>query len=316
VAEFRELATGVYVWLQPPLVWYSNAVVLVGRSDVIVVDSLTNAEMTRGLLAEILRVTDKPIRFLVNTHSHADHVYTNHLFPEATTIATHRGREETKANREVQTRHDALFARLFPDVDFAGGRYTPQDLAFRGSLSLFQGEREVRLLELGPGHSESDVVVHLPGERIVVCGDVFLNGMPPLPGEGRVRQCISHYEAIEALNADIYVAGHGDPGTLSDVRAQRLLLETGFRRARECFEKGLSYDEALAALADDGASTDSLRLILLASYQELGGVRPETADPASLSHMSLLQGIAKEARLALRPPSLHRPRKGKTAANP
>ena len=91
-------------------------------------------------------------------------------------------------------------------------------MSFSGSLSIYQGEREVRLLELVPGHSESDLVVHLPKEKIVFCGDIFLNGLPPLPGEGYVTRTIANYKAVEALEADIYVAGHGDPGTLLEVR--------------------------------------------------------------------------------------------------
>src|SRR5512136_2695454 len=142
--EFRKLAKDIYAFLQPPLICYSSAGVIMGDRDVIVVDSLTNAAMTQSLLAEIRRVTDRPIRFLINTHSHFDHVYTNHLFPEATVISTHQGREQTKANRKAQGEHDALFARLFPDVDLRGGRYTLQDMGFIGSLSLYQGEREVR----------------------------------------------------------------------------------------------------------------------------------------------------------------------------
>ena len=180
--EFRRLAKDVYAFLQPPLIWYSSAGVIVGDRDVIVVDSLTNAAMTESLLAGIRRVTDKPIRFLINTHSHADHVYTNHLFPDAVVISTHRGREHTKANQEAQARHDAAFARLFPDVDFRGGRYTLQDVSFSGSLAFHQGEREVRVLELGVGHSESDVVVHLPGEKIVFCRPLPVTALPWIPG--------------------------------------------------------------------------------------------------------------------------------------
>jgi cyclase len=130
----------VYAFLQPPLIWYSSAGVIIGNRDVIVDDSLTNAAMTQSLLTEIRRVTDKPIRFLINTHSHADHVYTNHLFPEATVISTHKGREETEANRKVQGQHDALFAKLFSDVDFRGGRYTLQDMSFSGYLRSCQSE--------------------------------------------------------------------------------------------------------------------------------------------------------------------------------
>jgi glyoxylase-like metal-dependent hydrolase (beta-lactamase superfamily II) len=295
--EFRKLALGIYAFLQPPLVWYSSAGVIIGDRDVIVVDSLTNAAMTQSLRAEIRRVTDKPIRFLINTHSHADHVYTNHLFPEATVITTHRGREQTKSNQAAQGRQDSLFARHFADVDFRGGRYTLQDMSFSGSLCFYQGEREVRVLELGVGHSESDVVVHLPGEKIVFCGDVFMNGLPPVPGEGHVTQTIAHYETLEALEADIYVAGHGDPGTLADVRAERAELESQFQRARQCFERGLSYDAALQALAREGIASSARRLILLASFWEFTGKRPDSTDPGSQSHLTLLQAIATEAKL-------------------
>jgi glyoxylase-like metal-dependent hydrolase (beta-lactamase superfamily II) len=297
--EFRKLAKDVYAFLQPPLICYSSAGVIVGDRDVIVVDSLTNAAMAESLMAEIRRVTDKPIRYLINTHSHFDHVYTNHLFREATVISTHRGRDETKANQKAQGKHDALFAMLFSDVDLRGGRYTLQDISFSGSLCFYQGEREVRVLELGVGHSESDVVVHLPGEKIVFCDDVFMNGGPSLPSEGHVTQTIANYKAIEALEAEIYVAGHGNPRTQADVRAQRSQLESQFQRARECFEKGMSYDAALQAFAEDAIPLDFQRLIVLASYWEFTGKRPESTDPASQNHMTLLQGIATEAKLLL-----------------
>ena len=297
--EFCQLAPNVYAFLQPPLICCSSAGVIVGDREVIVVDSLTNAAMTERFLADIRRVTDKPIHVLINTHAHFDHVYTNHLFPEATVLSTHRAWEATQANRAVQSKHDALFVKLFSDVDLRGGRYTPQDLSFSGSLTLYQGAREVRLLDLGVGHSESDLVVHLPKEKIVFCGDVFLNGMSPLPGEGHVTQTIAHYQAIEALDAEIYVAGHGAPGTRADVYAQRTSLERQFQQAQDWFARGLSYDAALQAVADDGSPSDSQRLILLASYWEFTGQRPATADPASQTHMTLLQGIATEAKLRL-----------------
>jgi glyoxylase-like metal-dependent hydrolase (beta-lactamase superfamily II) len=203
------------------------------------------------------------------------------------------------ANREVQAAHDAFLAEHFPDVDLRGGRYTPQDVSFSGSLSFHQGEREVRVLELGVGHSESDVVVHLPAEKIVFCGDVFLNGMPQLPGRGHVTQTIAHYRAIEALEAEIYVAGHGDPGTLADVRAQRTRMEADFERVKAGFERGLGYDEALEAFAGSGAPSDSQRMMVLYSYCELAGTLPESAEPARQNHFILLQGIAAEARLLL-----------------
>jgi len=149
------------------------------------------------------------------------------------------------------------------------------------------------------GHSESDVVVHLPAEKIVFCGDVFLNGMPQLPGRGHVTRTIAHYEAIEALEAEIYVAGHGEPGTLADVRAARTRMESDLQRVKDLFARGLGYDAALQAFAGDGTPSDSQRMMVLYSYCELAGQMPESADPARQNHFILLQGIAAEARLLL-----------------
>jgi len=81
------------------------------------------------------------------------------------------------------------------------------------------------------------------------------------------------------------------------VRAQRIQLERQFQFARECYDKGMSYDEALAAFADDGIPLDFQRLIVLSSYWEFSGQRPETADPASETHLTLLQSVATEAKL-------------------
>ncbi len=299
--EFRKLAEDVYAFLQPPLVWYSSSGVIVGDKDVIVVDSLTNAVMTRALRDCIRKITGKPIAFLINTHEHADHVYTNHMFPEATSIASHRGREQTRTNAEMQSQHHELFRKFFPEVDLEGGRYTPQDMGFSGSLILYQGRREVRVLELGVGHSASDVVIYLPSEKIVFCGDVFVNGMPPMPGEGHVTETIANYKAIEALGADIYVAGHGQPGALAEVRGQRQQLELLFQHASECFAKGMDYDTARQDFASDEVAMDFQRLALLASYWEFMGRRPSTTEPESQNHMALLRCIADEAERLFAP---------------
>ncbi len=127
------------------------------------------------------------------------------------------------------------------------------------------------------------MVVHLPEEKIVFCGDLFLNGMLPPPCGGHVTRTIANYKAIEALEANIYVAGHGGPGTLADVHAQRILLESQFQHSRECFERGISYDAALQALAGDGVSLDFQRMNILSSYCEFTGkprkYRPHQSEP-------------------------------------
>jgi glyoxylase-like metal-dependent hydrolase (beta-lactamase superfamily II) len=174
-------------------------------------------------------------------------------------------------------------------VDLRGGRYTPLDLTFSASLTFHQGEREVRVLELGVGHSESDVVVHLPAEKIVFCGDVFLNGMPQLPGRGHVTQTMANTRAIEALEAEIYVAGHGEPGTLADVRAARSRMESDFQRVKRdsSFLSGRRGHGAQRAPAVAGLSARRrVRGVPLSDFgaRLVRGVRPEVS--GRLGHTS------------------------------
>ncbi len=294
--EFKALAENVYVFVQPALVWYSTAGVIVGERDVIVVDSLTNEAMARSLLAEIRKVTDKPIRFLINTHAHPDHVYTNHLFPTATVVCSQRGREKMREFQSNQARHEASLARLFPDVDFTGGHVTLPDMAFTGRLSLYQGARELRVIELGPGHSESDVIVHLPAEHLVFCGDLFMNGLPPMPGEGQVAATIANMQALEVLGAETYVAGHGHPGTRMDIERQRSLLESLSSRVRQCFERGLSYDEALDTFDDSGFPIAFARPTVLSAYCEWSGRIPDSRSESNTNHMQVMSLMAREVQ--------------------
>jgi cyclase len=298
--EFRELAKNVYAFVHPALIWHGTAGVIVGDRDVTVVDSLTNETLARSLLEEIRKVTDKPVRLLINTHSHADHVYTNHLFPSAIVICSERGREKTHEFQLNQALHDEAFARLFPDMDFAGGRYTLQDMTFTGALSIYRNDRELRVIELGPGHSESDVVIHLPGEGIVFCGDLFMNGLPPMPSEGHVTATITSIRKLEELGADVYVAGHGNPGTRMDVAEQRTLLESLSKRSCQCFERGLSYDEAMETFDGGSLPVEFARPAVLSGYCEWAGRMPVSRKQADTNHMQVLSSVARRAELLLK----------------
>jgi len=294
--EFKELARNVYAFIQPALIWYSNAGVIVGDRDVIVIDSLTNEAMTRALQEEIRRVTDKPVGLLINTHPHADHVYTNHLFPSATVLCSERGREKTREFQLNQALHDKAFTRLFQDVDFAGGRYTLQDMTFTGVLSIYENEREVCVIELGPGHSESDVVIHLPKEGIVFCGDLFMNGLPPMPSEGHATHTIASMRKLEEMGAETYIPGHGNPGTRTEVSEQRALLESLIIQSRQCFEQGLNYDEAMETFKGNSLSVEFALPTILSSYCEWAGKMPVSRNQTDTNHMQVLNAVASRAK--------------------
>jgi len=84
----KQLAPNIYAYIQAKATWYwNNAGFIVGKDYVVVVDSLATVGLTQKFKDEIKKITDKPIRYLINTHHHGDHTYGNHVFAGATVIS-------------------------------------------------------------------------------------------------------------------------------------------------------------------------------------------------------------------------------------
>jgi len=274
----EQLAPGVYAYVQAGGTWFiNNAGLIVGDDYAIAVDTLTTRDMTESFIAEIAKVTDKPVRFIVNTHFHGDHTYTNHLFPGAMAIcdATTRRRIAEMSQADID-----MVAALYPQFDFSGSRVTPQDMAFSdgGELLLYQGDREVRLVSVGPAHSPSDVFVHLPRERVVFCGDLLFYRCTPFAMMGYIPGYIEALDRLASLNAASYVPGHGPVCGKEGLYEARDYLVLVRDEARKGFDSGKSWEE-VAREIDLGkfwawADPERVAANVARAYSEFRGEEP------------------------------------------
>jgi cyclase len=275
IAEWKELSPGVYAYLQPRGWFQNNAGLIVGAKGAIIVDSLTNKPMVKGFIKKIKEVTDRPIHFLINTHTHGDHIYTNHFFPEATVICSSRAREITK---NMDPHEIELMKQFFPDMSFEEARVTPQDMTFEKKLVIFQDDREVQLIDLGPGHSQSDTIVYLPKEKIVFCGDLLMTGSPQQTMSGCIHLLMQNLDFLASLDIKMYVPGHGPISSRDDVYAMREYLVVVREESRKCFDKGMTFVEA-AETIDIGkfknwGFTELLYANCARAYSEFKGEEP------------------------------------------
>ena len=248
--RFTEIAEDVWLVAGTGSVYtMSNAMVLVGARDVLVVDSHVTPAAAEALLASLPVITDKPVRYLVNTHYHFDHAHGNQAFPESVEIIGHRftraklsgeignvleeatfrsfsdGVPTLVANleRQVAAEYDparkaALQERHRVQRDYmnAIGEVvpTPPNITLETEMTLFQlvawGSREIQLLHLGRAHTGGDVVIFLPRERVVFTGDMMLPGLSYM-GDGHVDEWPATLEALKALDFDVLLPGHGPP---------------------------------------------------------------------------------------------------------
>ncbi len=148
-------------WLQTPL---ANVVLFIGEDGLLVVDS-GQPEDGAAVAAKIASLSPKPVVYLVNTHYHFDHTGGNLAVARGGTIVA------------SATCQRSMLASLKPDQK-------PEDVGvpqetFGTGRGLRVGERMVKLLQFGPGHTAGDTVVVFEGEKVIAAGDLFFNGMPP-----------------------------------------------------------------------------------------------------------------------------------------
>jgi cyclase len=238
----KQLAPNVYACIQAKATWFwNNAGFIVGSEYVIVIDSLATVGLTGEFLKEIRKITDKPVRYLINTHHHGDHIWGNHVFRGATVISHSYCRREAT---ETPMMDPDLLNAVFTDFDFRGIAVTPADITFDSQLTLHMDGREIRLIHLGPGHTAGDIIVHLPGDGIVFASDLIFLHSTPLGMEGSFAGWLNNLHSLANMDVHTYVPGHGpvcDMEGLNLCRDYLLLVQT---EARKRFDKGMTPDEA------------------------------------------------------------------------
>ena len=214
VHTFTQIAPGVYSAIAPAsLNGGSNSAVIVNRDDVVVVDSHMTPDAGRALLRDIKTITDKPVRFLIDTHFHYDHTDGNQAFAgQADIIGSEYTRARLTAPDYMKT--GMLGNLLAGQTPLAAAlkdlQPTAPNVTLDDHMTLWRGDREIRLLHLGRGHTGGDVVVYLPKERVVCTGDLLVNGIANLI-DGFVDVWPETLEKLKPLDFADVIPGHGDP---------------------------------------------------------------------------------------------------------
>jgi len=238
----KQLAPNIYAYIQAKATWYwNNAGFIVGNDYVVVVDALATVGLTRKFRDEIRKITDKPVRYLINTHHHGDHTYGNHVFAGATIISHDYCRREVI---EAGIMDPSLLNTIFLEFDFQGIAATPADITFDKQLTLHMDGREVRLLHFGPGHTVDDIIVYLPAEGVIFAGDFIFLYSTPLGMEGSFAGWLRNLDAMEKLGAKTYVPGHGPVCGAEGLNLCRDYLVFVQSEAKKRFDKGMTVDEA------------------------------------------------------------------------
>jgi glyoxylase-like metal-dependent hydrolase (beta-lactamase superfamily II) len=202
----------------------SNAGFVVTDEGVVVIDGLGSPALAIELLAEIRRVTPLPVRQVIVTHYHADHIYGLQVLKAAgASVLAHPAAREYIASDTAQRRLEASRQELAPWVD-DNTRIVPADRWLDGAETRLRlGRVDFVVRHLGPAHTPEDLVVYVPAAGVLFAGDLVFRGRVPFVGQADSRQWIASLERLIEWQPRLVVPGHGpvSDAPLADLQLTR-----------------------------------------------------------------------------------------------
>lgn len=238
--RFQKVADGIYyATTSGTMNVGANSPIILTADEALIVDSSITPAAGRALAEDLKAVTDKPIRYVVDSHYHYDHAFGNQVFDRTAHVIGHQNtlirmpgsmEQFTYLNsvRPIPERVATLKDRIAKESDpqqkgalerqiaislayleqVKETRITVPNLTFTDSVTLNRGGREIQIKYLGRGHTDTDVVVFLPKERIVATGDL-MESIISYMGDSYPEDWIATLERLKALQFDTVLPGHG-----------------------------------------------------------------------------------------------------------
>ena len=184
----------------------ANGGAYIGDNGVLVIDSKMNKESVDQVIEGIGKLTDKPIKFLVNTHADGDHVNGNRYFPESVTFVAH---ENCRKEFFVLGRNGAESQWKNPEL----APFVPA-VTFNDKMDLYLGTKKIELWYFGIGHTTGDCVVYFPEEKTAFLGDQIFIGRAQLIHSYKGGNSFEHVKTLtkmlDVLDAEKFCSGHAD----------------------------------------------------------------------------------------------------------
>lgn len=265
----------------------STSWVFINESDVLATDSEGSPASARSLLEGIKSVTNKPLKYLVDTHFHLDHAYGNAALPADVQIIGHDFTRKALLGREAREgttikffttpmpeRIENLKKQIAAEPDAAkkatlqaqlasteatlavySGDFPlkPPNVTVSQSMSLWSGNKEFRILYLGRAHTAGDLVVHVPSERVAASGDIVFKSTVGWQGDAFVNEHPATLDGLKALDIDLLLPGHGDhiqgsAAITQSIANMQAYLRDEFAQVSAAKKSGLTPEAALKQL--------------------------------------------------------------------
>jgi cyclase len=256
--------------------WDRNVTAVATKDGLVVFDTFMNPAAARCAREHIEAFNGKPIRYVVNTHYHADHTFGNQVFSDAVIIGHEKILERIEANygkdikgtiaaeiTELENRLQAakpgseeakglenrLAAARKEQEDFADFILTPPSIRLNGGATLYLGGKTFEILYLGPAHSDTDFVILVPEERLLIMGDLLMTKRLPYldwEAEADLENWITIFDNLitESHRYDHVIPGHGKITDVEGLKEHRESMVDLWTTVEDVWNRGLTLEQA------------------------------------------------------------------------
>ena len=307
--RFEKLTDGIYyATASGTMTVGSNSPIILTDTEAVVIDSEITPAAARALVADLKVITDKPVRYVIDSHYHYDHAHGNQIFgPEVQVIGHENTRKRMLGNvleqytyltsvepvpariaalrerseKEKEPQQKALLERQIANSlsyleQVKETRVTPPNVTFDRKMTLFRGGREIQILFIGRGHTDTDVVVYLPKERIVCTGDLMESVLSYM-GDSYPEEWIATLDRLKAIDFDTVMPGHGV------VFKGKARIQEFEKYVRELHKQAIDLKKAGVA-----ADTAATRIDMTAFAPTFPQLRAPGVDPAAVRRIYAL----------------------------
>ncbi len=217
----------------------ANGGIYIGDDSVLVIDAKSTKDSVEQTIEEIKKITDKPIKYLVNTHSDGDHISGNKFFSKIVMFVAHENcRKEffhPRRNGEPSAWNSPELAPFIPS------------LTYSDNMDIYLGSKKVELWYFGVGHTTGDTVVYFPEEKTAFLGNQIFMGRPQLIHSYKGGNSFEHVKSLtkmlETLKAERFCSGHSEPIDHSTVKHHIEEMKKIQGKVNSLVEQGKSLEE-------------------------------------------------------------------------
>ena len=237
--EFKKISDNLYEILGGS---GARGGVYTGDNGVLLIDSKMNENSVNQVIEEIRKLTDKPIKYVVNTHSDGDHIAGNRYLPKTVTFIAHENcRKDFFGPDRSGNPSEWNKPELLPFVP---------SMTFRDKMDIYLGSKKIELWYFGVGHTTGDTVVYFPEEKTAFLGDQIFLTRPQLIHSYKGGNSLEHVKTLtkmlDTIDAKQFCSGHSEIANRAAVKSHIAQMKKRQEKVKELVKQGESLEQVKA----------------------------------------------------------------------